>query len=94
MLTTIDIPRSTHNTRIERVWVEVGREFGRRWRSFFQRLENEYFLEKKNPSHLWLLSELFLKEIQEDCDLFKKHYNRHGIKGDKTRSQTPNVSLV
>ncbi|KAK7000661.1 hypothetical protein R3P38DRAFT_3616554 [Favolaschia claudopus] len=30
---------STRNTRIERLWVEVGSQFARRWRGFFLRLE-------------------------------------------------------
>jgi hypothetical protein len=30
---------STHNTRIERLWVEVGTQFAQRWRGFFSQLE-------------------------------------------------------
>ena len=30
---------STHNTQIERLWVEVGTQFARSWRAFFFRLE-------------------------------------------------------
>ncbi|KIO01839.1 hypothetical protein M404DRAFT_149003 [Pisolithus tinctorius Marx 270] len=30
---------STRNCRIERLWVEVGSQFARRWRAFFARLE-------------------------------------------------------
>jgi ABC-type Fe3+ transport system permease subunit len=32
-----DKHRSTHNTRIERLWVEVGTQFARAWRAFFIR---------------------------------------------------------
>jgi hypothetical protein len=30
---------STRNTRIERIWSEVGSQFARAWRAFFLRLE-------------------------------------------------------
>jgi hypothetical protein len=36
---------STHNTRIERLWVEVGKEFARAWRAFFFRLERRHYLD-------------------------------------------------
>lgn len=31
---------STRNTRIERLWLEVGTQFARAWRAFFSRLED------------------------------------------------------
>ncbi|KAJ7663363.1 hypothetical protein DFH06DRAFT_986851 [Mycena polygramma] len=39
---------STHNTRIERLWVEVGTQFARRWRAFFTRLGELHRLDRKN----------------------------------------------
>lgn len=72
---------SVFNTRIERVWVEIGERFVRKWRAFFIRLENRHLLEKKNPIHRWLLAELFLKSINIDCDKFCQEWNAHGISG-------------
>ncbi|KAK6984404.1 hypothetical protein R3P38DRAFT_3332842 [Favolaschia claudopus] len=46
---------STHNTRIERLWVEVGSQFARRWRAFFYRLEALHGLDCRNLHHLWLI---------------------------------------
>src|SRR5689334_20600060 len=54
---------STFNTRIERLWVEVGTQFARSWRAFFTRLEKDHLLERTDPRHLWLLHRLFLQEI-------------------------------
>ncbi|KAK7025803.1 hypothetical protein R3P38DRAFT_3316416 [Favolaschia claudopus] len=58
---------STHNTRIERLWVEVGSQFARRWRAFFYRLEALHKLDRTNAKHLWLLYRLFLGMINHDC---------------------------
>ncbi|KAG8910574.1 hypothetical protein FRC01_006253 [Tulasnella sp. 417] len=44
---------STQNTRIERLWVEVGTQFVRRWKVFFLRLEADYGLDRNNTSHLF-----------------------------------------
>ncbi|KAJ6494116.1 hypothetical protein C8R47DRAFT_1267661 [Mycena vitilis] len=73
--------RSTHNTRIERLWVEVGSQFARRWRAFFYRLEALHGLDRTNPNHLWLLHRLFLDKINDDCVEFQMQWNSHPISG-------------
>lgn len=92
MFTNILPSSSTHNTRIERIWVEVGTQFGRRWRAFFTRLENQYHLDVKNPAHIWLLQILFLDSINADCKAFVHNWNLHGIRGEQTRNMAPIVS--
>jgi hypothetical protein len=72
---------STHNTRIERLWVEVGSQFARAWRAFFFRLEELHGLDRKNPFHLWLLHFLFLDSINDDCEEFAENWNAHPISG-------------
>ncbi|KAJ3932345.1 MAG: hypothetical protein NXY57DRAFT_894410, partial [Lentinula lateritia] len=72
---------STRNTRIERLWVEVGAQFARRWRAFFQRLEDIHGLDIHNQTHLWLLHELFLDEINKDCEQFCSDWNSHPVSG-------------
>ncbi|KAK7061176.1 hypothetical protein R3P38DRAFT_2493838, partial [Favolaschia claudopus] len=64
---------STHNTRIERMWVEVGTQFARQWRAFFTRLKDLHQLDRHNPGHLWLLHKLFLQSINDDCRQFKSY---------------------
>lgn len=82
---------STRNTRIERLWVEVGTQFVRRWRAFFQRLERLHGLDAHNRIHLWLLHTLFLDQINEDCRDFQETYNSHPIAGQDTHDKSPNV---
>ncbi|KAJ6481611.1 hypothetical protein DFH09DRAFT_1253181 [Mycena vulgaris] len=83
---------STHNTRIERLWVEVGSQFARRWRAFFYRLEALHGLDRTNPHHLWLLHLLFLDLINEDCDDFRAEWNCHPISGEG-HDQSPEVAI-
>ncbi|THU94738.1 hypothetical protein K435DRAFT_667877, partial [Dendrothele bispora CBS 962.96] len=72
---------STHNTRIERLWVEVGRRFVRRWRAFFYRLEDLHGLQRSNPHHLWITHFLFLDMINQDCLEFQREWNSKPVTG-------------
>ena len=72
---------STSNTRIERLWVEVGRHFARLWRGFFTRLERNHKLNRKDPEHVWVLQFLFMGELQQDCDEFRMDWNSHPLSG-------------
>ena len=80
------------NTRIERLWVEVGRHFAREWRAFFTRLERLHSLDRHNPHHIWLLHRLFLSAINEDCQSFRNEWNSHPLSGPKTTNMRPQVS--
>lgn len=82
---------STHNTQIERLWVEVGRRFAHSWRAFFFRLERIHCLDRKDKTHLWLLHHLFLQSINEDCSRFKEDWNCKPISGEPS-DLSPNVS--
>ena len=82
---------STHNTRIERLWVEVGRNFCRTWRAFFYRLEDQFGLDGANPGHIWLLQILFLDDLNTDCDAFVQEWNSHPISGGDACDMSPQV---
>ncbi|KAJ7232737.1 hypothetical protein C8J57DRAFT_1044785 [Mycena rebaudengoi] len=81
--------RSTRNTRIERLWVEVGTQFARRWRGFFTRLERMHGLDHNSPHHLWLLHYLFLDDINSDCRDFQDEWNFHPLGGTRNKGQSP-----
>ena len=80
--------RSVHNTRIERLWVEVTRDFGSKWKDFFYELEAECGLDPDVPGHIWLLHRLFLDAINEDAHQWAAMWNEHKlqIKGGRRRS--------
>ena len=84
---------STRNCRIERLWVEVGSQYARRWRAFFTRLENLHGLDPGNPVHLWLLHTLFLVDVNHDCQIFREEWNCHPISGSNTNNKSPKVSM-
>lgn len=84
---------SVFNTRIERMWVEVGKRFVRAWRAFFFRLERLHLLRRQNKEHLWLLHWLFLDLINKDCDSFVLEWNSHPISG-VGGNISPNVSRI
>ncbi|KAG1849628.1 hypothetical protein DFJ58DRAFT_662291 [Suillus subalutaceus] len=86
---TYDSNSSTHNTQIERLWVEVGRQFAQRWKAFFTRLEQLHGLNRKNPHHLWLLQFLSLDLVNIDCEIFMEEWNHHPISGPTTNHQSP-----
>ena len=89
-MSNLYLHRSTHNNRIERLWVEVGSQFVRAWRAFFYRLERLHNLDAANPFHLWLVHFLFLQEINDDCDTFSADWNVHDMASAGNRS--PQVS--
>ncbi|KAJ7254470.1 hypothetical protein C8J57DRAFT_1076161, partial [Mycena rebaudengoi] len=80
---------STRNTRIERLWVEVGTQFARRWRGFFTRLERMHGLDHDNPHHLWLLHYLFLDAINLDCQEFQAEWNCHPLGETRNKGLAP-----
>ncbi|KAG1748420.1 uncharacterized protein EDB91DRAFT_1047986 [Suillus paluster] len=82
---------STRNSRIERLWVEVGTQFVRCWRAFFSRLERLHGLDIEKTGHLWLLQGLFLDAINDDCKSFREEWNLHPIAGPSTNNKSPQV---
>ncbi|KAL1660010.1 hypothetical protein GGG16DRAFT_58163, partial [Schizophyllum commune] len=85
---------STHNTRIERLWREVGAQFARAWAAFFTRLGRLHLLDRRNPHHLWLLQYLFLDALNADCEAFIHEWNAHPIRGPNAQNTSPKDLLI
>lgn len=73
--------------------MEVGSQFARPWRAFFYRLEELHNLDVKDEAHLWLLHQLFLPMINDDCEDFQEQWNVHPISG-VAHNQSPQVRTV
>lgn len=83
--------RSVHNIRIERLWVDVTRGFGRKWKDLFRLLETTYGLNVDNERHLWLLHYLFLNRINDDIEAWIGSWNHHTLSSRTQTYQTPSV---
>ncbi|KAI1783759.1 hypothetical protein LXA43DRAFT_902912 [Ganoderma leucocontextum] len=80
--------RSVHNTRIERLWYDVTRGFGLKWKNFFLELERCCGLDADSAAHIWLLHHLFLDAINEDAAEWSETWNAHilHIRGERAAS--------
>lgn len=83
------IDRSVHNTRIERLWVDLTAQIGAKWSDFFSLLETHYGLDADNIHHLWLLHYLFLTELNREIDVFVETWNNHLMNLPGQRTRTP-----
>ncbi|KIY61681.1 hypothetical protein CYLTODRAFT_362538 [Cylindrobasidium torrendii FP15055 ss-10] len=72
--------RSVHNIRIERLWRDITRDFGRKWKVFFEELEVAGDLHPDNSAHIWLLHYLFLAEVNRDAMEWAETWNSHTIR--------------
>ncbi|KAI0314680.1 hypothetical protein OF83DRAFT_1063417 [Amylostereum chailletii] len=66
-----------HNTRIERLWYDITKDFGRKWKTFFLTLELHHGLNPSQPAHIWLLHFLFLPSINKDAHEWAEVWNTH-----------------
>lgn len=78
-----------HNIRIERLWCDVTRGFGRKWSNFFRSLESSCGLRPDLDAHIWLLHHLFLAAINEDAEDWANTWNEHKIRLNDERTRSP-----
>ncbi|KZS91325.1 hypothetical protein SISNIDRAFT_394209, partial [Sistotremastrum niveocremeum HHB9708] len=81
--------RSVHNTRIERLWYDITKNWGSKWKHFFKNLEVYDGLVAENPAHIWLLHYLFLDAINRDAQSWLDSWNAHKLKLAGERDQSP-----
>ena len=81
--------RSVHNTRIERLWVDVKIQVLGRWIDGLRDLEEKYGLDIENDGHIWLMQELFLPMINTDLQAFRSAWNNHLIRRPGKEHRSP-----
>ncbi|KAJ3779775.1 hypothetical protein GGU10DRAFT_397919 [Lentinula aff. detonsa] len=81
--------RSVHNTRIERLWVDVTVGVGDNWRQRFTELELNHGMQIDNPHHIWLLHHLFLPTINAQLQFWAESWNFHPITIGNGPNQRP-----
>lgn len=78
-----------HNTRIERLWVDLKVQLIHKWVEFFTLLELSHGLIITNQNHKWLLQHLFIGPINEEMGRFVHAWNHHLIRRDGQRTRSP-----
>ncbi|KAF7430680.1 hypothetical protein PC9H_006389 [Pleurotus ostreatus] len=81
--------KSVHNIRIERLWVDVTRGFGKKWKDFFHHLEIHDGLDHNNNAHIWLLHYLFLSALNHDAAMWAEAWNNHSLSLRGQPNRTP-----
>lgn len=82
-------PRSVHNIRIERLWLDITHRFGAKWKLFFEILEAHDGLDVNADTHLWLLHHLFLEAINTDIEQWIETWNNHTLSRRGQPHQSP-----
>ena len=83
---------STHNQRIERLWVDMYRSVTMVYYRLFYHLENEGLLDVLNEVHLFALHYVYLPRINHSLKCFQDGWNHHGIR--TARHQSPQQMFV
>ncbi|KAK7157551.1 hypothetical protein R3I93_008903 [Phoxinus phoxinus] len=78
--------RSTHNQRIERLWVDVWRGVSNVYYDLFNFLESEGIVDVDNEMHMWALHLVYIPRINNDLTNFSRQWNNHGLRTERHQS--------
>ncbi|KAG6848987.1 hypothetical protein H0H93_012214 [Arthromyces matolae] len=81
--------RSVHNIRIERLWRDITRHWGSKWKNFFLDLEANNELDITEDAQIWLLHTLFLPQINDDAATWARGWNSHNVRINGQRERSP-----
>ncbi|KAK0542144.1 hypothetical protein OC846_006830 [Tilletia horrida] len=80
---------STHNQRIERLWVDLQRLTTDKYRRVFEHLESQRMLDITNPIHMWALHFVYLPQLNEALAFFTNLWNNHPIRTPGLKNKSP-----
>lgn len=78
---------STHNQRIERLWVDMHRSVTRLFYNLFYFLEQHDLLDPLNERHLFALQYIYVPRINQALKTFQEGWSHHGMR--TVSHQTP-----
>ncbi|CAM4273683.1 unnamed protein product [Leuciscus chuanchicus] len=78
--------RSTHNQRIERLWVDLWRGVSNVYYDLFNFLESEGIVDVDNEMHMWALHHVYIPRINKDLRNFSRQWNNHGLRTERHQS--------
>ncbi|KAE8207396.1 hypothetical protein CF327_g7354 [Tilletia walkeri] len=85
---------STHNQRIERLWVDLQRWTTDRYKALFQRMEQDEILDIDNPVEVWVLHFVFLPQLQLALQHFQAMWNSHPMSTQGLLNKSPKQMFV
>ena len=71
---------STHNQRIERLWVDMHRSVTLLYYRLFYFLEQHTLLDALNEMHLFALHYVYIPRINKSLKAFQEGWNHHGLR--------------
>ncbi|KAE8213844.1 hypothetical protein CF319_g9136 [Tilletia indica] len=80
---------STHNQRIERLWVDLQRLTTAKYKAVFEHLEAQHLLDVSNPIHLWALHFIFIPQLNHALAFFADLWNFHPIRTQGLGNRSP-----
>jgi hypothetical protein len=80
---------STHNQRIERLWVDVRRGVVDKYRGIFHHLQALHMLDNKDALHLYCLHFVYLPMINKSLKMWAASWNNHGMSTPGLGGMTP-----
>lgn len=78
--------RSVHNTRIERLWIDLFEGVLCIFYNLFHSLENEDLLDPADEIDIGCLQLVFLPKINKMLELFQNMWNNHKLRTERNRS--------
>ncbi|KAM6495102.1 hypothetical protein JOM56_009725 [Amanita muscaria] len=93
-LGAVRIYGAVHNTRIERLWVDIVHDLSSKWKEHFEVLEIHHGLDADHMGHTWLLHHLFLKEMNAELSEWVQGWNSHKMQLRGQRNQSPHEMFV
>jgi hypothetical protein len=83
-----------HNTRIERLWVDIVHDLSINWKELFEMLEIHHGLDPDNMGHTWLVHHLFLNELNAELTEWVQGWNSHKMQLRGQRNQSPHEMFI
>lgn len=78
--------KSSHNQRIERLWVDIWDSVSNEYYSLFSYMEESQLLDLTSALHVWAFQYVFIPRINKSLEMFQFQYNNHGLSTENNRT--------
>lgn len=78
--------KSSHNQRIERLWVDLWDSVSNEYYSLFSYMEKSKVLDLTSALHMWAFQYVFIPRINKSLEMFQLQYNSHGLSTENSKT--------